>query len=135
MCSESSWAPSRPGADADEAAEQRQHHGLDQELRQDVPGLAPTAMRTPISRVRSVTLTSMMFMMPMPPTSSDTAAIAASRMVSVEVPACCAAATSAMLRIEKSASGANDETWWRSRSRPSISRSVRAVVSELVVAT
>ena len=29
---------------------------------------APTAMRTPISRVRSVTLTSMMFMMPMPPT-------------------------------------------------------------------
>jgi len=30
---------------------------------------APTALRTPISRVRSVTLTSMMFMMPMPPTS------------------------------------------------------------------
>ena len=29
---------------------------------------APTAMRMPISRVRSVTLTSMMFMMPMPPT-------------------------------------------------------------------
>ena len=44
-------------------------------------GLAPTAMRTPISRVRSVTLTSMMFMMPMPPTSSDTAAIPASSMV------------------------------------------------------
>jgi hypothetical protein len=35
---------------------------------------APTAMRVPISRVRSVTLTSMMFMIPMPPTSSDTAA-------------------------------------------------------------
>ena len=31
-------------------------------------GFAPTAMRMPISRVRSVTLTSMMFMMPMPPT-------------------------------------------------------------------
>ena len=31
--------------------------------------LAPTALRMPISRVRSVTLTSMMFMMPMPPTS------------------------------------------------------------------
>ena len=30
----------------------------------------------PISRVRSVTDTSMMFMMPMPPTSSDTAATA-----------------------------------------------------------
>ena len=33
---------------------------------------APSAFRTPISRVRSVTETSMMFMMPMPPTSSDT---------------------------------------------------------------
>ena len=29
---------------------------------------APSARRTPISRVRSRTLTSMMFMMPMPPT-------------------------------------------------------------------
>ena len=33
---------------------------------------APSAMRKPISRVRSVTESSMMFMMPMPPTSSDT---------------------------------------------------------------
>src|ERR1700722_5969474 len=39
-----------------------------------LPGFAPSAMRRPISRVRSVTLTSMMFMMPMPPTKSDTAA-------------------------------------------------------------
>ena len=30
---------------------------------------APSALRRPISRVRSVTETSMMFMMPMPPTS------------------------------------------------------------------
>ena len=42
---------------------------------------APTAMRRPISRVRSVTDTSMMFMMPMPPTSSDTEAMAASSKV------------------------------------------------------
>ena len=35
-------------------------------------------MRMPISRVRSVTDTSMMFMMPMPPTTSDTEAIAPS---------------------------------------------------------
>ena len=34
-------------------------------------GLAPSALRTPISRVRSVTATSMMFMTPMPPTSSE----------------------------------------------------------------
>ena len=32
---------------------------------------APIALRMPISRVRSFTLTSMMFMMPMPPTSSE----------------------------------------------------------------
>ena len=44
---------------------------------------APVAMRTPISRVRSVTLTSMMFMTPMPPTSSEIAAIEPSRIVSV----------------------------------------------------
>ena len=37
---------------------------------------APMARRRPISRVRSVTLTSMMFMMPMPPTSRLTAATA-----------------------------------------------------------
>ncbi len=39
-------------------------------------GCAPTAMRMPISRVRSVTDTSMMFMTPMPPTTSDTSAMA-----------------------------------------------------------
>ena len=33
--------------------------------------LAPRALRMPISFVRSVTDTSMMFMMPMPPTSSE----------------------------------------------------------------
>src|SRR5208282_2780285 len=32
--------------------------------------LAPIALRTPISRVRSTTETNMMFMMPMPPTNS-----------------------------------------------------------------
>src|ERR1044071_6465662 len=42
---------------------------------------APTAIRTPISRVRSVTLTSIMFMIPIPPTTSDTPAIAPSKSV------------------------------------------------------
>ena len=42
---------------------------------------APMARRMPISRVRSVTLTSMMFMMPMPPTSRLTAATAPSSVV------------------------------------------------------
>src|SRR5450756_1733572 len=35
------------------------------------PCRAPTALRMPISRVRSVTLTSMMFMITMPPTTSE----------------------------------------------------------------
>ena len=43
--------------------------------------LAPTARRSPISRVRSVTDTNMMFMMPMPPTSNDTDATAANSML------------------------------------------------------
>ncbi len=46
---------------------------------------APIAMRRPISRVRSVTDTSMMFMIPMPPTSSETPAMPASSVVIVLV--------------------------------------------------
>ena len=44
-------------------------------------------MRKPISRVRSVTDTSMMFMMPMPPTISDTPAMPASSVVIVPIAA------------------------------------------------
>ena len=46
---------------------------------------APSAMRMPISRVRSVTDTSMMFMIPMPPTSSETLATLASSAVIVRL--------------------------------------------------
>ena len=42
-----------------------------------VRSLAPRALRMPISRVRSVTETSMMFMMPMPPTTREMAAMMA----------------------------------------------------------
>ncbi len=44
-----------------------------------IPGVAPSALRRPISRIRSVTETSMMFITPMPPTSSEIAAIPARR--------------------------------------------------------
>ena len=60
---------------------------------------APTAMRMPISRVRSVTLTSMMFMMPMPPTSSEIAAMDASKSDMVRLLSDSASLISAMLRI------------------------------------
>ncbi len=49
------------------------------------PCRAPMALRMPISRVRSVTVTSMMFMTPMPPTSSEMAATAPSSTVKVLV--------------------------------------------------
>ena len=42
-----------------------------------------TAMRRPISRVRSVTETSMMFMMPTPPTTREMAATTSSREPSI----------------------------------------------------
>ena len=42
-----------------------------------LPFVAPSAFRVPISRVRSVTETSMMFITPMPPTSSEIAAMTA----------------------------------------------------------
>ena len=50
--------------------------GLDEELDDDALALARRwTLRMPISRVRSVTVTSMMFMMPMPPTSREMAAM------------------------------------------------------------
>ena len=61
-------------------------------------------MRMPISRVRSVTDTSMMFMMPMPPTSSDTPAMPPSSMVITRVVASAVSATSDRLRTVKSSS-------------------------------
>ncbi len=43
------------------------------------------ALRKPISRVLSVTVVSIMFIMPMPPTKSEIPEIAASKRVRVEV--------------------------------------------------
>ena len=66
--------------------------------------LAPIAMRTPISRVRSVTETSMMFMIPIPPTRSETPAIDQRRTAIVRD--CCSACWSISVceRIMKSSS-------------------------------
>ena len=77
---------------------------------------APSARRTPISRVRSVTDTSMMFMIPMPPTSSDTDAIAPSSIVSTPVICVAVEAISCCERITKSSSWVRPRRWrWRSR--------------------
>ena len=47
--------------------------------------VAPSALRTPISRVRSVTDTSIIFIIPMPPTSKEIAATAPRNKVMVAV--------------------------------------------------
>ncbi len=65
---------------------------------------APTAMRVPISRVRSVTLTSMMFMIPIPPTINEMTATPASSAVIVSVVAVAVAAISSWVRTVKSSS-------------------------------
>ena len=68
--------------------------------------IAPTASRVPISRVRSVTDTSMMFMMPTPPTIRLTAATAPSSAVSTRVELVNALLTSFRSRTLKSFVGA-----------------------------
>ena len=79
-----SRAPTMPTITPINAADQAQCDCFDRETASEYARrLAPTAMRTPISLVRSVTDTRRMFMMPMPPTSSDTDAMANSMTVSV----------------------------------------------------
>ena len=96
---------------------------------------APTAMRSPISRVRSVTDTSMMFMMPMPPTSSETEAMAASSRVSTFEDASCDCSTSVRLRMLKSSSWkVCSRCRWRSSPRISCSASGMARASRTLTA-
>ena len=64
--------------------------------------MAPTAIRTPISRVRSVTVTNMMFMIPMPPTRSDTDAIERRSTVNVRLVSSWAWSISSGARMLKS---------------------------------
>ena len=66
--------------------------------------VAPVAMRIPISCVRSVTETSMMFMIPMPPTRSEMDATPARSSVITAPAAAAASAASVMARTLKSAS-------------------------------
>ena len=62
---------------------------------------APIALRMPISRVRSVTETSMMFITPIPPTSSEIAATAPSSVVKTSVQASDASRTAPWLMTWK----------------------------------
>lgn len=64
--------------------------------------VAPSALRTPISRVRSVTDASMTFMIPMPPTTSDTVAMPASSRPNVCVVSFSTSRKSDWFQMEKS---------------------------------
>ena len=77
---------------------------------------APTAMRRPISRVRSVTLTSMMFMMPMPPITRLIPATVASSSVMTRLDSSWARSISVRLRTlnGSSAPGCTLKRWRKS---------------------
>ncbi len=68
------------------------------------PGRAPMALRNPISRIRSVTDTNMMFITPMPPTSNAMIAMPASITVIVLSTDDAALSSDCWVAIEKSAS-------------------------------
>ena len=76
---------------------------------------APTALRMPISRVRSRTETSMMFMIPMPPTTSEIEAMPPSSRVSVALIEDAASSSWVWSKTLKSSSSAAARSW-RSRS-------------------
>jgi len=78
-------------------------------------------MRTPISRVRSVTLTSMMFITPIPPTTREMSATAPSMRVSVCCVSACCSSRAVMLRTWKSS------VRWRFNSSCSIAACVAAI--------
>ena len=87
----------------------------------------PTAMRMPISRVRSVTETSITLAMPMPPTISEIAATASSSVAMVSVLCFAASCISARLRIWKSGSAWSERRCrWRSSAVISHSASLTA---------
>ena len=73
--------------------------------------VAPTAMRRPISLVRSVTETSMMFMMPMPATRSEKAAATTRMMVTVSIVEDMVSIISACERMVKSSSASSFSLW------------------------
>ena len=74
---------------------------------------APILIRKPISRVRSVTLTYMIFMIPIPPTSSEIPATAANRVVMMSVVVVSIVLNSCILRIVKSSSSVSFKRWLR----------------------
>ena len=74
-----------PHGTADNPPQARQDQGFHQELQQHISAAGPQGLAQADLLVRSLTDTNMMFMIPIPPTSRDTAPMAASIMVSPPV--------------------------------------------------
>ena len=87
-------------------------------------------MRRPISRVRSVTDTYMMFIMPMPPTTSEMPAMQASSVVIRSVVEFSMVLSSCWLRMVKSSSSLSFSLWLR-RSISVISSVALSVMSSV----
>ena len=68
------------------------------------PRLAPMALRMPISRVRSVTVTSIIFMMPIPPTMRDIPAMPPRRIARMEVTLLIVSSRASCVSISKASS-------------------------------
>ena len=94
--------------------------------------VAPTAIRRPISFVRSVTLTSMMFMIPIPATNSEKAAATTRIIVTVSIVDDIVSIISACERMVKS-SAVSSFSLWLSR-RICVSSSIAASESSSVMA-
>ena len=80
------------------------------------PGVAPSAFRRPISRTRSVTDTSMMFITPMPPTNREIPATPPRRTVRVLFTELEASASCCCEVMVKSASAGVVMSWSESSS-------------------
>ena len=96
--------------------------------------VAPRAFLRPISCVRSVTDTSMMFMMPMPPTTSEMAATETRNMVSTESMVPTISIASAWVSTKKS-SLSGSVMPWLSRRVASMSATVTSTFSSLSAST
>ena len=92
--------------------------------------VAPRALRMPISRVRSVTDTIMIFMMPIPPTMREMAAMLPRNSVSMVVVLVMVSMRLVRLRTVKSSS-LSPVMWWRWRSSVSTSLWTCSILSEL----
>ena len=96
--------------DPDNAAGNANENSFDKELI-SIP-LAPMDMRNPISRVRSVTETYMIFMIPIPPTNNDIPAMQASKIVIMSVVELNMELSSSCERISKSSSSPSFILWF-----------------------